>query len=139
MGLFFICMAAVAFSGNPKEQINSEEMVAQYHRIELPQYYSLGICAGAETKLLVDDSRLDEFVDEYIREMEAAEDEYSNFAIANVDRYVNVRKASDTGSEIVGRMYDGAVAQIQNKVMGEDGEWLEVISGNVDYQTNQND
>lgn len=131
LGLFFISMAAVAFSGNPKEQINSEKMVAQYYRIELPQYYSLGICAGAETKLLVDDSRLDEFVDEYIREMEAAEDEYSNFAIANVDRYVNVRKASDTGSEIVGRMYDGAVAQIQNKVMGEDGEWLEVISGNV--------
>ena len=58
-------------------------------------------------------------------------DEYSNFAIADVDNYVNVRTDANTESEIVGRMYDGAVAQIQEEVDGEDGIWLMVTSGNL--------
>ena len=58
-------------------------------------------------------------------------DEYSNFAIADVDKYVNVRTEPNTDSEIVGRMYDGAVAQIQEEVDGEDGKWLLVTSGNL--------
>ena len=58
-------------------------------------------------------------------------EEYSNFAIADVDNYVNVRTSPNTDSEIVGRMYDGAVAQIQEEVEGEDGTWLMVISGNL--------
>ena len=58
-------------------------------------------------------------------------EEYSDFAIADVDNYVNVRTAPNTDSEIVGRMYDGAVAQIQEEVEGEDGTWLMVISGNL--------
>ncbi|MBR3635474.1 MAG: C40 family peptidase [Lachnospiraceae bacterium] len=58
-------------------------------------------------------------------------EEYSNFAIADVDNYVNVRTSTNTDSEIVGRMYDGAVAQIQEEVEGEDGTWLMVISGNL--------
>ena len=58
-------------------------------------------------------------------------EEYSNFAIADVDNYVNVRTSPNTDSEIVGRMYDGAVAQIQEEVEGEDGAWLMVISGNL--------
>jgi len=59
------------------------------------------------------------------------EDEYSNFAIANVDNYVNVRSGPNTDSEIVGRMYDGAVAQIQEEIECEDGIWLNVISGSL--------
>ncbi len=58
-------------------------------------------------------------------------EEYSDFAIADVDNYVNVRTSPNTDSEIVGRMYDGAVAQIQEEVEGEDGTWLMVISGNL--------
>ncbi len=58
-------------------------------------------------------------------------EEYSNFAIANVDKYVNVRTEANTDSEIVGRMYDGAVATISDEVDGEDGNWLLVTSGNL--------
>lgn len=64
-------------------------------------------------------------------EEESEDDEYSNFAIADVDKYVNVRNNPNTDSEIVGRMYDGAVAQIQEEVECEDGIWLNVISGSL--------
>lgn len=59
------------------------------------------------------------------------DDEYANLAIADVDNYVNVRSGPDTDSEIVGKMYDGAVAQILSKA-GENDEWLQVVSGNVE-------
>ena len=68
---------------------------------------------------------------ETANESEEEADEYSNFAIADVDKYVNVRTQANTDSEIVGRMYDGAVAQIQEEVDGEDGKWLLVTSGNL--------
>ncbi len=64
-------------------------------------------------------------------EKDMQEDEYANLAIANVDNYVNVRSGPDTDSEIVGKMYDGAVAQILSKA-GENEEWLRVVSGNVE-------
>lgn len=59
------------------------------------------------------------------------EEEYGNFAIADVDKYVNVRSEASTEGEIVGRMYDGAVAQIQEEVECEDGIWLNVTSGSL--------
>ena len=65
------------------------------------------------------------------KESDEEAEEYSNFAIADVDKYVNVRTQANTDSEIVGRMYDGAVAQIQEEVDGEDGKWLLVTSGNL--------
>lgn len=68
---------------------------------------------------------------ETAKESDEEADEYSNFAIADVDKYVNVRTQANTDSEIVGRMYDGAVAQIQEEVDGEDGKWLLVTSGNL--------
>lgn len=59
------------------------------------------------------------------------ESEYANFAIANVDNYVNVRSGPNTDSEIVAKLYDGSVAQIQEIVTCEDGDWLSVVSGNA--------
>lgn len=59
------------------------------------------------------------------------ENEYANLAIANVDHYVNVRSGPNTDSTIVGKMYDGSVAQIQSKA-GENDEWFQVVSGNVE-------
>lgn len=56
--------------------------------------------------------------------------EYANFAIADVDHYVNVRSIPDTGGEIVGKMYDGAVAQIL-AAAGEGNEWFQIVSGQV--------
>lgn len=59
------------------------------------------------------------------------ENEYENLAIANVDHYVNVRSGPDTDSTIVGKMYDGSVAQILSTA-GENDEWFQVVSGNVE-------
>ena len=64
-------------------------------------------------------------------EQQEEEDEYVNLAIANVDHYVNVRNAPNTDGEIVGKLYDGSVAQILT-LAGENNEWFQVISGNVE-------
>lgn len=56
--------------------------------------------------------------------------EYANLAIADVNDYVNVRLEATTESEIVGKIYDGAVAQIL-AVAGAEQDWFQIISGNV--------
>ena len=65
-------------------------------------------------------------------ECEAEENEYANLAIANVDNYVNVRVEPTTESDVVGKIYDGAVAEIVETVDGEGGQWFKVTSGNVE-------
>ena len=133
-------IADYLFSCDKNEKQNIEVVCMISADIPEKYYASLGVCAGAETKLLVNEQKLQAIVSEYEsrsvanQNSDGAEDEeseYSNFAIANVDKYVNVRREPGTDAEIVGRMYDGAVAQIQDKKECEDGEWLEVISGNV--------
>ena len=59
------------------------------------------------------------------------EEEYVNFAIADVDKYVNVRNKPSTEGEIIGKMYDGAVAEIV-AVAGEEDDWFQITSGNVE-------
>lgn len=63
---------------------------------------------------------------------EEKESEYSDFAIANVTNYVNVRTEPNTDSEIVGKMYDDSVAQILSVVGEGEEEWFQIISGNVE-------
>lgn len=94
------------------------------------------IAAGVETVLARDYSEdifgmiLTEKDTTEVAEQEYSE--YSDFAIANVTNYVNVRTAPNTDSEVVGKMYDNSVAQILS-VVGEGGEeWFQVISGNVE-------
>lgn len=60
------------------------------------------------------------------------EDEYINFAIANVRNYVNVRKEPNTDSDIIGKIYNGAVAQILNTVGEGENQWFQITSGNVE-------
>ncbi len=64
-------------------------------------------------------------------ECQDEESEYANLAIANVTNYVNVRTEPNTDSEIVGKIYDGAVAQIL-AVAGEQEDWFQIVSGNVE-------
>lgn len=66
-----------------------------------------------------------------VESTEEEENEYANLAIADVTDYVNVRSLPSTDGEIVGKIYDGAVAQIQEVAL-EDEEWFKVISGNVE-------
>lgn len=56
--------------------------------------------------------------------------EYDNFAFCNVDDYVNVRNIPSTEGEIVGRIYDGSVAEIL-ETAGEKKDWYKIVSGNV--------
>lgn len=69
--------------------------------------------------------------DEEQGENDPQENEYADLAIANVNHYVNVRQGPDTDSEIVGKIYDGAVAQILSTA-GEEDDWFQVVSGNVE-------
>lgn len=64
-------------------------------------------------------------------EQEEEESEYANLAIAQVSNYVNVREEPNTESAIVGKIYDGAVAEIQD-VAGEEDDWFKIISGSVE-------
>lgn len=59
------------------------------------------------------------------------ESEYANLAIAQVDHYVNVRQEPGTDSEILGKIYNGAVAQILD-IAGEEQDWFHVVSGSVE-------
>ena len=60
------------------------------------------------------------------------ESEYADFAIANVKSYVNIRTQPNTKGSIVGKIYSGAVAQILSVVEGEDGDWFQIVSGDVE-------
>ena len=60
------------------------------------------------------------------------ESEYADLALADVRNYVNVRSEANTQSKIVGKIYDGAVAQILETVDGEEGQWFQIVSGNVE-------
>lgn len=68
---------------------------------------------------------------EPIVELPEEESEYADLAIANVSRYVNVRKEPNTDSEIVGKIYNGSVAHVLSTA-GEDNDWFQMISGNVE-------
>ena len=58
-----------------------------------------------------------------VEEETSSESEYAN--------YVNVRTLPSTDGEIVGKIYDGAVAQVISKA-GENDEWFQITSGNVE-------
>ncbi len=62
---------------------------------------------------------------------ETEENEYADLAIAQVSNYVNVRSLPNTDSDIVGKIYNGAVAQVLS-VAGEENDWFQIISGNVE-------
>ena len=57
----------------------------------------------------------------------ASQDDYSNIAIAQVDSYINVRSAASEDGEVLGKLYNNGAA----RVVGQEGDWLEIESGNV--------
>lgn len=77
---------------------------------------------------------IEEFADNDETAVAAEEEdksEYADFAIADVTNYVNVRSGPNTDSEIVGKIYDGAVAHILASA-GAENDWLQIVSGNVE-------
>ncbi len=69
------------------------------------------------------------YVSEHEDLLPAQEPKQPEFAIAQVNDYVNVRSLPDTEGEIVGTLRNEAIAEIQ--AISEDGEWLEITSGDV--------
>jgi len=86
-----------------------------------PQGTAIDICETSDTE--PKENPLDQEEEE--------ESEYANFAIADVSDYVNVRKEPTTDSEIVGKIYDGAVAQILSTA-GPSDDWFQITSGSVE-------
>ena len=66
-----------------------------------------------------------------LQELEEQESEYADLAIAHVDKYVNVRSLPGTEGQILGKIYNGAVAHII-ETAGEENDWLHVTSGSVE-------
>ncbi len=62
---------------------------------------------------------------------EEPESEYVDFAIADVRNYVNVRSLPSTDGEVVGKLYGGAVAEVE-AMAGELQDWFKIISGDVE-------
>lgn len=91
----------------------------------LPETYKVN--AGISSM----DFTYDKYETESTQKADTDENEYANLAIAKVNNYVNVRSGPNTDSEIVGKMYDGSVAQILSTA-GENNEWLQVVSGSVE-------
>jgi len=84
---------------------------------------SIFICLSSESANAIDENE----------NIEENDDEYSNLAIANVTDFVNVREAASTDSEIIGLIYDGAVAQVVETVYDSNNEkWFKITSGNVE-------
>ncbi len=53
---------------------------------------------------------------------------YENLGIADVSSYVNVRSGPSTSHKVVGKLFDGAVANI----LEWDGDWVKIQSGNLE-------
>lgn len=56
---------------------------------------------------------------------------YENIAISKVSNYVNVRAQANTGSAVVGKIYNNCAATILQTVDGEGGKWYQIQSGSV--------
>ena len=52
---------------------------------------------------------------------------YENLGIANVRNYVNIRSGPSTDYKIIGKLYNGCVANI----LEYEGDWVKIQSGNV--------
>lgn len=52
---------------------------------------------------------------------------YENLGIANVSNYVNIRSGPSTDYKVLGKLYNGCVANI----LGWEGDWVKIQSGNL--------
>lgn len=85
-----------------------------------------------ETAEMTETETLEAETEETVESQEETEEnEYADLAIAQVSNYVNVRSLPNTDSDIVGKIYNGAVAQVLS-VAGEENDWFQIISGNVE-------
>lgn len=105
----------------------SEEMMVTRLELESAEEVKESVSLPVETVAVSE-----EVPEETPEEVPEEEDnEYSDLALAHVTNYVNIRSGPNTDSEVVGKIYDGAVAQIL-ETAGEENDWFKIISGNVE-------
>lgn len=90
-----------------------------------------GLAAGQDVQAHTGTEELQDEAAEEDAQAQEPESEYANLAIAQVSNYVNVRQEPNTESNILGKIYNGAVAQVL-EVAGEEQDWFHVVSGSVE-------
>lgn len=121
---FCVGVTAVLLAGAPvMEGRAAGEDISSFAGINLDP--AQGDLLGAEQ----DETALLEAGRALLEEME--DSEYADLAIAKVDSYVNVRSIPSTDGQVLGKIYNGAVAHVIEKV-GENGEWFHVTSGSLE-------
>jgi cell wall-associated NlpC family hydrolase len=126
-------------SASATETVDFDSIVAQYDTnddnkditdIDTQELGLLGAeVLGLDEIEIPAEASVEEAVETYTENDD--ENEYADLAIANVTNYVNVRSNPDTDSEIVGKIYNGAVAQVLSTA-GDNDDWFQVVSGNVE-------
>lgn len=61
----------------------------------------------------------------------AKKSDFENIAVSQVTDYVNVRQEPNTGSTVMGKIYNNCAATILETVEGENGQWYKIQSGTV--------
>ena len=121
--LVVIGVVVIAMQGNKEENTIAEKAMLENTSNEFTEKENI----EGQEQGTVDEEVETETVEEDTQE----EYEYADFAFTNVDNYVNVRNQPSTEGEIVGKIYDGAVAEILS-LAGENEEWYQIVSGNVE-------
>ena len=141
--LMTICLGCMAANSQAKNAVeNTDEIFEAYPESPgvLPsggvQEFLDSLCQndfalGTEQDMAVSEGTIFMTAETTDEDGAQEESEYADLAIANVDHYVNVRTEPNTDSAVVGKIYGGAVAQILS-VAGEEDDWFQVISGNVE-------
>ena len=135
IGVTILCIllfATVIFVGNiTKENSNKEDSEIVNTEIQNTEIV-LGTESEVESGMPTEKNETEEEIENLEVTDETEENEYINFAIADVNNYVNVRKEPNTDAEILGKIYDGAVAQILETVGEGENQWFQIVSGNVE-------
>lgn len=119
----------MASSGDPAEQ---PVAVAEFQDQMIPAAGSLPKQTGEAQEAEKDVPTAGEEEMAALKEdVQEPQSEYANLAIAQVNHYVNVRQEPNTDSQILGKIYNGAVAQIL-ETAGENQDWFHVVSGSVE-------
>lgn len=118
--------AAAAISGNNAAAMAAFSTQALEEGMTLTDLPALTIASGVSFAEVQDPEAIS-----FAVAPDEEESEYANLAIAKVTDYVNVRSLPSTDGEIVGKIYNGSVAQVL-ATAGDNDDWFQIISGDVE-------
>lgn len=128
--LFFYLFLTEEKQSYAKEKKNTDVVYGREEYIEKVPFVNIGPDWGEDK---IDFEKIYHKIRSSLANLEIESEnqgEYDNIAFANVDDYVNVRTMPSTEGEVVGRIYDGSVAEIL-ETAGDGNDWYKITSGNV--------